>query len=588
MTVQDRSSANSSPAKSGLEGALSSCRGALFAIVLFSLCINLLLLSVPLYMLQIYDRVLSSRSEQTLILLTVITVGLLVVLGLLEIVRSRVLVRTGVRLDSNLKTRIFSATFRHSLSIPGGGQAQALRDLDAVRQFMTGPGLIAFADAPWIPLFVAVGFLFHPWLGFISLGGAIVIFLLALTNEFITRKPLGESSRLSLRANAFVDASLRNSEALQAMGMMSGVMQRWVNRHQYMLTLQARASDRAGVILGMTKFIRLSLQVAVLGVGAYLVLQLEITPGTMIAASIIMARALAPVEVAVGQWRSFVGARNAYGRLKELLMRFPEDGDRLSLPKPTGELVAERVYVMPPGSTVPALKGVSFQLNAGQTLGVIGPSAAGKSTLARILVGVWPIASGSVRLDGAELSHWNPEELGPHIGYLPQDVELFEGTVAENIARFADYDPDAVIAAAKQAGVHDMVQRLSDGYSTQIGSGGGVLSGGQRQRVALARALYGDPVLVVLDEPNAALDTEGEKALVQVLADLKQDGKTVVLITHRPALLASSDRVLVLQNGEIESLGSREEVMARYSKRAALAEAGGGGGHPQVTQLRRN
>ena len=586
MTPQNSKTAGGAPTRVGLDGALSTCRGALASIVVFSLFINLLLLAVPLYMLQIYDRVLSSRSEQTLILLTLITVGLLLVLGLLEIVRSRVLVRTGVRLDSNLKTRIFSATFKRSLSIPGGGQAQALRDLDAVRQFMTGPGLIAFADAPWIPLFIAVGFLFHPWLGFISLGGAVIIFILAITNEFLTRKPLGDASRLQLGANSFVDASLRNAEALQAMGMMSGVMQRWVKRHQYMLALQARASDRAGVILGMTKFVRLTLQVAVLGVGAFLVLQAEITPGTMIAASIIMARALAPVEVAVSQWRAFVGARTAYSRLKELLVRFPEEGERLSLPKPTGELVTERLYVMPPGSQVPALKGVGFQLAAGQTLGVIGPSAAGKSTLARILVGVWPIASGSVRLDGAELSHWNPDELGPHIGYLPQDVELFEGTVAENIARFSDFDTDTVIAAAKQAGVHDMVQRLSDGYSTQIGSGGNALSGGQRQRIALARALYGDPVLIVLDEPNAALDTEGEKALVQVLADLKQDGKTVVLITHRPALLASSDRVLVLQNGEIESLGNREEVMARYSKRAAVAEAGATG-HPQVTQLRR-
>ena len=364
------------------------------SVVVFSFFINILLLAVPLYMLQIYDRVLSSRSEQTLILLTIITVCLLVVLGMLEIVRSRVLVRTGVRLDSNLKTRIFSATFRRSLSIPGGGQAQALRDLDSVRQFMTGPGLIAFADAPWVPVFVAVGFLFHPWLGFISLAGTIVIFCLAIGNEFLTRNPLRESSRASVLANSYVDASLRNSEALQAMGMMSGVMRRWAHRHQYMLTLQAQASDRAGVILGLTKFIRLSLQVAVLGVGAYLVLLTEITPGTMIAASIIMARALAPVEVAVGQWRGFVAARTAYSRLNDLLSSFPEIGNRLSLPKPKGELVAERLYVAPPTSRTPALKGVSFQLDAGQTLGVIGPSAAGKSTLARVLVGVWPIASG--------------------------------------------------------------------------------------------------------------------------------------------------------------------------------------------------
>lgn len=574
--------------RTDLERALSACRGAFGAMALFSLFINLLLFVVPLYMLQIFDRVLSSRSVTTLVMLTVIAGAMLVVLGLLELVRSRLLVRIGVKLDTLLKNRVFTAVFRGSLKAPGGGHGQALRDLDTLREFLTGSGVIAFCDAPWVPIFIAVGFLFHPVLGFISLGGAIVIFCLALANELVTRKLLREASQLSVSTNAFVDASLRNAEVLHAMGMMPGMLRRWGTRHGRVLGLQARASDRAGVIVSASKVVRLGLQVGILGAGAYLVLLQEISPGTMIAASIVMARSLAPVEMAVGQWRGFVSARTAYDRLKALLAAVPAEGERMLLPKPRGEITVERVIAVPPGSRIPALKGVSFELSPGEVLGIIGPSAAGKSTLARVLVGVWPVAAGSVRLDGAELSHWSADDLGPHIGYLPQDVELFDGTVAENISRFTELDTDLVIDAARKAGAHDMIQLLPDGYDTQIGAGGRSLSGGQCQRIALARALYGDPSIIVLDEPNASLDSEGEAALVAALMQLKGEGRTVIVITHRLNLLSAADKILVLKAGTAEAMGGRDEVLARYARPAVVDAAAAGGDQSRVTPLKRS
>ena len=557
-------------AKHEVRAALGKSRGAFFMTGVFSFFINLLMLTAPLYMLQIYDRVLASRSEPTLIVLTILAGGLLLVMGGLDLIRSRVLVRVGVKMDGLLNARVFSAVFAQALRGARGQRAQALRDLDSLRQFLTGPGPFAFFDAPWAPLYLAVVFLFHPVLGFIALAGAVVLFTMALVNELVTRRPLQLANAQSIAANGFAEASLRNAEVLEALGMLPAIRQRWTAQHNQGLALQATASDRAATLTSWSKALRISLQVAILGAGAALAIQQIITPGVMIAASILMGRALAPVEQAIGQWRHFVGARQSYRRLNELLQAVPEAAERLTLPKPEGRLSVEGLVAAPPGRQKAVLKGVSFALEPGEALGVIGPSASGKSTLARNLVGVWAPQSGAVRLDGAEVQGWDAEELGPYLGYLPQDVELFAGNVAENISRFsAEATPEAVVAAARGAGVHEMILQLDQGYDSEIGEQGSVLSGGQRQRVGLARALYGEPALVVLDEPNANLDAAGDEALTQAILGLKARGAAVVVMAHRPSAIAAVDKLLMLREGRVEAVGPKEEVLAKVTKAAA-------------------
>ena len=563
-------------ARHEVRAALGKSRGAFFMTGVFSLFINLLMLTAPLYMLQIYDRVLASRSEPTLIVLTVLAGGLLLVMGGLDLIRSRVLVRVGVKMDALLNARVFSAVFAQALRGARGQRAQALRDLDSLRQFLTGPGPFAFFDAPWAPLYLAVVFIFHPILGFVALAGAVVLFSMALINELVTRRPLQLANAQAIAANGFAEASLRNAEVLEALGMLPEIRKRWTAQHCQGLALQATASDRAATLTSWSKAVRISLQVAILGAGAALAIQQIITPGVMIAASILMGRALAPVEQAIGQWRHFVGARQAYRRLNELLQAIPEDEARLTLPKPEGRLAVEQLVAAPPGSQKPVLKGVSFKLEPGEALGVIGPSASGKSTLARNLVGVWAPQSGAVRLDGAEVQGWDAEQLGPHLGYLPQDVELFAGNVAENISRFsAEASPEAVVAAARAAGVHDMILQLDKGYDSEIGEQGCVLSGGQRQRVGLARALYGEPALVVLDEPNASLDAAGDEALTQAILGLKARGATVVVMAHRPSAIAAVDKLLMLREGRVEAFGPKEEVIAKVTKAAGAGQGAG-------------
>jgi len=558
-----------------LDRGLRVFRGVFGVTFVFSFFINILMFVSPLYMLQVYDRVLTSRSVPTLVGLTVLAGGMLAVMGLLEMIRSRILVRTGARLDNQLGATLFSAVFRRSVVAPGGGQTQALRDLDSVREFLTGQGLLAFIDAPWVPLFLAAVYLLHPVLGLVATVGAVVIFVLAIINALWSREPLKGANIASINANAYVSASVRNAEVMEAMGMMPGILKRWNDKHRKVLALQSKASDRAGVIIALSKTVRLFLQTAILGTGAYLAISQLASPGVMIAASILMGRALAPVEQSVAQWRNFTNARAAYGRLRELLATTEIDPNRMALPAPKGHLSIERVVAGPPSSQSAILKGVSFSVRPGEVLGVIGPSAAGKSTLARVLVGVWPPFQGNVRLDGADMMHWDKLALGGHMGYLPQDVELFEGTVAENIARFSDIDPQAVVRAAQRAGVHEMILALAEGYDTQIGAGGAVLSGGQRQRVALARAIYGEPTLIVLDEPNANLDSEGEIALMGALSALRQEGKTVIVITHRPTLLNAVDTILVLKNGMVDAIGPRQAILAKVMQpKASVAGAG--------------
>lgn len=549
--------------KTDLERSLAASRGAFVAVGLFSFFINSLMLTVPLYMLQVYDRVLASRSESTLVMLTIVAAGILLTAGFLELARSRVLVRVGGRLDNQLNQPLLSAMLVDRLRGRSESQGQPLRDLDTMRTFLTGPGLISFFDAPWTPVFILIIFVFHPLLGFVALGGAVFLFFLAILNELLTRRPLKQASTVSINANGFAESSLRNAEVIQAMGMMPGLLRRWLDRHESSLALQAVASDRAGGVAATAKMVRQLLQIAILGVGAYLAIRQIITPGVMIVASIIMARALAPVELAINSWRSFVSARSAYGRLQDLMPQagFSTDSESMELPPPMGALSVEGAVAAPPGVERPVIKGVSFALGEGELLGLIGPSGAGKSTLARLLVGIWAPAAGHVRLDGADVSQWDAEALGPHIGYLPQDVELFDGTVAENIARFSDPNGEVVVVAAKRAGAHEMILRLPNGYDTVIGEAGGVLSGGQRQRVALARALYGDPVLIVLDEPNSNLDAEGEEALRAAIADLKTAGKTVVIIAHRPSIMSAVDKLLVLRDGRVEIFGPPAEIL---------------------------
>ncbi|EAR21906.1 type I secretion system permease/ATPase [Nitrococcus mobilis] len=544
-----------------LDDALSASRGVFGSVGIFSFFINALMLTVPLYMLQVYGRVLASRSEDTLLMLTILALGLLLTLGLVDLARSRILVRVGARFDNRLSDSVLSAMLVSRLRSQRT-HGQPLRDLETIRTFLTGPGLLALFDAPWTPIFILVIFVLHPVLGFVALGGAVILFALAIVGELITRGPLREASKVSVNSHAFAESSLRNAEAIQAMGMMTGLLRRWLRRQETAIALQALASDRAGGVSASAKIVRQLLQIGMLGVGAYLAIRQVITPGVMVVASIIMARALAPVEVAINSWRSFLSARSAYARLQDLMAQWRPAQEPMKLPKPSGVLAVEGVVAAPPGATKAILKGVSFALSKGEMLGLIGPNAAGKSTLARLLVGVWEPAAGHIRLDGADVCRWNREQLGPHVGYLPQDVELFDGTVAENIARFHEQPAgDKVVAAAKRADVHEMILELPEGYDTPIGEGGSVLSAGQRQRIALARALYGDPVLIVLDEPNSNLDAEGEEALRTALTNLRAAGKTVVVIAHRPAIINAVDKLLVLRDGRVNMFGPPAEVL---------------------------
>lgn len=563
--------------------ALYRFRKTFYSLAAFSCVINIIGLAPMLYMMQVYDRVLSSRNETTLLMLTLLVVGLYALSGLLEFARSRVLIRVGNRFDMMLNERVFNAAFERNLRKQGGNPSQAIHDLTNLRQFLTGNALFAFFDAPWTPIYIAVGFMVHPIVGFMMLGGAVILFVLAWITNLSTAKPLQEANQASISAGAFANNHLRNAEVIEAMGMLPGLRGRWAQQHQRVLGLQTLASDRNARISGISRFVRISLQSLILGVGALLVLEGEITAGMMIVGSLLLGKALQPVEMAIQTWKQSMSTKAAYQRLDEMLQAAPARGETLSLPAPRGELALENVFASAPGTQGTILKGLSFQIPAGDVVGVIGPSASGKSTLARLLVGVWQARAGTVRLDGADIFQWNKDELGPHIGYLPQDIELFEGTIAENIARFSTPNSALVIEAARRAGVHDMILRLPQGYDTQLGVDGASLSGGQKQRIALARAIYDNPRLVVLDEPNSNLDDVGEAALVDTIKGLKERGSTVILITHRMSVLNVVDKLLVLREGTLTMFGPRDEVLKglrQQQLQAAQAKAAGEGGSP--------
>lgn len=548
-----------------LDDAFRTARPALIAVAFFSLCINLLMLTSPLYMLQVYDRVLVSRSVDTLILLSVVALGALIIFGVLETVRTRVLVRVGARFDRGVSTTLFETVMAN------GTGAQPFRDLENIRSFLTGRSLLALLDAPWTPIYIALVYFLHPWLGHVALVGAAVLLASVLINEAITRRPSQQSSAKIALANQFVEGGSRNRDTVLAMGMTQGLRRVWAHWNDAGLSLQARANDRGGIVSGVAKFIRVSIQVAILGVGAYLAINEITSAGVMIAASIITGRALAPVEAAISGWRSFLQARDARTRLDKHFELYSSGEEPMKLPDPKGTIAFENVYATPPGSSKRVLSAISFQIDAGTSVGITGPSAAGKSSLARVMVGVWQPISGEVRLDGAELKHWSSSQLGPHIGYLSQNVELFPGTVAQNIARFGDVDAEAVVAAAQLAGAHDTISQMAEGYETVIGADGSNLSGGQRQRIGLARAFYRRPALIVLDEPTSNLDAVGEASVRDAIENLAQSGNTVILIAHRPSVVAGVDKMLVLQKGELTHFGPTAEVMPQITRRPNIA-----------------
>ena len=559
---------------------LLSFRHAFATVAAFSFFINVLMLSPSIYMLQIYDRALGSRNVTTLLMLTLITLGLFALMSLLEWIRSMVLVRIGGRLDLDSNTRVFNATFERNLRHAGQNPAQALGDLSSVRQTLSGAGLVALLDAPWMPVYLVVIFMLHVQLGIFALLGVAILVVLAVINERVSAAPLGEAQKLGMAAGAQANNHLRNAEVIEAMGMLPAVRERWFQLHRKFLAQQALASDRAGMLNALTRFVRISLQSLALGYGALLAIDDQVTSGMMIAGSILVGRALAPVEILIANWKQLVSARAAYQRLTTLLQTYPARPVGMPLPRPLGEVSVENATTAAPGSKQPILRNVTFKLAAGEVVAVIGPSASGKSTLARLLVGVWPPLAGSVRLDGAEVFKWNKDELGPYLGYLPQDIELFDGTVAENIARFGPVDADQVLAAAQAAGVHQLILQLPNGYDTPLGDGGSVLSGGQKQRIALARALYGDPALIVLDEPNSNLDDQGEFALAETLRRLKARQRTVVIITHRMTTVAVADSILVLHEGTVKAHGPRDQILAamRAAPPPAAAAAAGARG----------
>jgi ATP-binding cassette, subfamily C, bacterial len=545
-----------------MRAVLRACSGYFVTAAIFSLAINLLYLAAPLYMLQISDRVVSSGSKVTLVMLTFALLLAFAALAALDAVRARVLTRAGIRLDRLLAGRIVTTVIERAAFLTGS-RSQLLRDFDTFRQFVTGSGIHAIFDLPWAPIYIAVIFMLHPLLGAFALGSSIVLVILALVNERVVKLPLGQSNEAAARNYSFTEMSLRNTEVVQAMGMTAGLLRRWARDRDRMIERQASASDRAATVSSIIRFLRLSMQSLVLGLGAYLVIERSATVGAMFAASILLGRALQPVEQIVGSWRNLVSARAAFQRVRALLAASPQTESVLSLPRPTGRISVEGLSYAAPGTKKPILRAISLRIEAGEVLGVIGPSGAGKSTFARQIVGVLAPSAGVVRLDGADVSLWPRASLGQYVGYLPQDIELFADTVATNISRFDVGRDEAVIQAAQMAGVHEMILRLPNGYDTQVGEGGAILSGGYRQRIGLARALYGNPSLVVLDEPSSNLDSEGDVALAHAIVALKQRGATVIIVSHRPSTIGVADKLLFLREGVAEMFGSRAEVMAR-------------------------
>ncbi|RUZ74537.1 type I secretion system permease/ATPase [Mesorhizobium sp. M7A.F.Ca.US.006.01.1.1] len=560
--------ANSRP--SALQVVMKEARRAIRPLVWFSAGINVLMLTGALYMLQVYHRVLGSHSTETLVALTLIAATALATMAALEVVRQRLLAKVGTWMNARLAPVLLTASVEYAAAAPGQVTTRALRDLDQVRNFFTSPSIYPILDAPWAPIFFAAIFLMHPWLGWLALCGGIVLLALAILNEYMTRKPLTEAGSAQVRAYTQADAVIRNAEVVQSMGMLKPLLEIWKVHQDEANDGQSRASSRGGTISAIARSFRQALQMAILGLGAYLVLRNEASGGIMIAASILMGRALAPVEQAISTWKATVGARAAYKRLVAVAGQYQEATPALPLPRPKGRFEADNIGLARQGGGEPILKGINFHLNPGEVMALIGPSAAGKTSLARVLAGAWRPSAGRALLDGMDVAQWASEDRGRHVGYLPQDIELFAGTVSENICRFATLNPtvfNGVVKAAQLAGVHELIKGLPKGYATEIGESGAVLSGGQRQRIGLARALYGDPALLILDEPNSNLDKEGEDALAAAIGIAKATKTTVILIAHRPNIMEKVDKVLVINRGQQDLFGSRDYVFNELAAR---------------------
>lgn len=556
---------------SPLAGFVFELKSAWIAVFVFSMTINILMLAPVVYMMQVSDRVMTSRNMVTLIMLSLIALAIFAVMGVLEWARSRVMVRLGVRLDRRLGAKLLSLSHRFEVEKLGDGR-RLLSDLNHLRTFLTGHAIFAVLDAPWIPIFIVVTVMLHPLLAVVSLGGAVVMVILTIVTERSVRIPLSNSNNSAAETSQFVATNMRHGEIIEAMGMFPMMLERWQKKQDRHLVQQAIASDRAGLVQGLTKFVRMTNQALAMGVGGYLFLQTDVSPAIVFAASLLSSRISGPIEQLTGTWSQFGTARECWRRIDDALLHAEKQYSGVTLPPPKGEVTLEGVFGGPPGIPDPFVQGVSLKIPQGVIVAIVGSSASGKSTLVRLITGVWVPRMGTVRLDGADLRTWPREQLGPYIGYLPQDVELIEGTVAENIARLGPLDSGRVIAAATAAGVHEMVLQMADGYGTQVGANGAFLSGGQRQRVALARAMYGDPPLLVLDEPNANLDEEGELALDSALQQAKQRGQTVIIVSHRPIAIRNCDLILVMQNGQVLLYGPREQVMAKLAAAAAATK----------------
>jgi ATP-binding cassette subfamily C exporter for protease/lipase len=540
---------------------------------LFSMVANLLMLAPTIYMLQVFDRVMVSQNTGTLLVVSIITLFFLVVLSFSEWTRSKLLVRSGIRMDQMLSRKLFHASYEAHLNPAVANPSRAFADLTELRQFLTGNGIFAFFDAPWAPIYIAVLFLLHPWLGVMALGFAAVQSVLAWWGSQATKPGQAQASKSQQEVSGYLQSKFRNAEVIESMGMLKHLYRRWAERNAKAMGANLNAQEVASRVTAWSKFVRYTQQSLALGGGALLVIHGELSPGAMIAANVLMTRALAPIDLMVGTWSGFLNAREAFHRLSELLEAHPmRDIPAMGI-TPKGDVVLKDVVASAPGRDTPILQGVSAIMPPGTVTVVLGASGSGKSTLARVLLGIWPHSAGQVLLDGQAIGKWNRMELGPHVGYLPQDIELFDGTIAENIARAGNVESEKVIEAAEAAGLHAMILRFPKGYDTPMGEAGGLLSGGQRQRIGLARAMYGMPELVVLDEPNANLDDEGEAALVRAVQGLKAQGKTVVLISHRPGIVSVADRLLILQNGTVQASGPRDGVLAALQKQREQAQA---------------
>jgi ATP-binding cassette subfamily C protein EexD len=548
---------------------------------LFSAAVNILMLVPIVYMLQVYDRVVTSRSLPTLLTLTLIMIFLLASLGGFEWIRARILINASNLLEKSLHSRVVDSMFRRSLMTGRGTNGvQPVNDLSGLRQFLTGNGLFAFFDAPWFPIYILVMFMFHPWFGVSGVIAGIVIVGLAYVNEKATSKILQAANLDAARNTNRLTGNMRNVEVIEAMGMTDALLQQQIADNNKVLALQSKASRKGAALSSTTRAFRIIMQSSMLCVGALLVLRQDISPGVMIAGSLLLGRALAPLDVLVATWKNFAVARSQFQRLEKLLQETPAIGEQMKLPAPSGKLHAEKLVVVPPGSKQVVLHHVELSLEPGESLGIVGPSAAGKTSLLRTLLGIWKPAQGCVRLDGVDVAVWNRAELGKWLGYLPQDIELFDGTVAQNICRFGHADPDQIVAAAKLADIHEMILSMPDGYDTVIGGNTGMLSGGQRQRIGLARAVYGEPRLLILDEPNSNLDDRGEQALVQTLKAMKPKGVTVVVATHRPSILFCLDKIMVMQEGRVLRTDSCQQIISSLKNQvgAYAQETGQGKG----------